>query len=62
MTALDCAMEDEPRKPEPSFGPDEEGDVPPPEGPAQDDSAAWVHGDQPRRTQESSPERRTTPM
>jgi hypothetical protein len=29
----------------PSYGPDEEGDVPVPEGARADDSAAWVHVD-----------------
>lgn len=31
-------------QPEPSFGPDEEGDVEPIEGADPDDKAAWVHG------------------
>ena len=29
------------------LGPDEEGDVPPPTGRAEDDPAAWVHSKQP---------------
>ena len=35
------------RTPEPSYGADEEGDVPLPEDGATDDPAAWVHVDDP---------------
>lgn len=40
----------EPRRPEPAFGPDEEGEVPLPPDAIPDDKAAWVHVDpEPRR-------------
>lgn len=35
------------RMPEPSYGADEEGDVPLPTDGASDDPAAWVHVDRP---------------
>ncbi|MBU3079283.1 hypothetical protein [Sphingomonas quercus] len=34
-----------PREPEPSYGPDEEGDVPIDEDAVIDDPASWVHVD-----------------
>lgn len=49
----------EPRTPEPSFGPDEEGDVPPPDGRRLDDTAAWVHQDPPELRQ--APPEEATP-
>ncbi|MDZ7894154.1 MAG: hypothetical protein U5M50_03850 [Sphingobium sp.] len=43
-------MTEEERKPEPSYGPDEEGEVPlKPEHIPKKDKAAWVHEDKRKR-------------